>query len=309
MSWNKLGLIFDLSKQDIPWLKSHTMVPTPLELDDKIRLFYAGRSHTGESKMSYVDLDKNDPSKILYVHPDPLFDVGPMGTFDDSGTICTCAVKDGNMVYIYYTAYSMSVKVPYRNAIGVAVSEDGGNTFKRMFDGPVVDRSKFEPYFVISPWVVKKGNQWHMWYASCTRWILVDDKPESVYHIKYASSNDGINWNRNNKSCIVPIHEEEANARPTVIEEDGKWKMWFTFRGSRDFRDGLDSYRIGYAEAPIAEPENWTRLDDQAGIQPGPAEYDNLMQAYPSILELGERKILFYNGNGFGYNGICAAIK
>jgi predicted GH43/DUF377 family glycosyl hydrolase len=307
MGWKKLGLVFNLQEQNIPWLKSHAMVPTPLLFEDKIRVFYAGRSNEGESKIGYVDFMRDDPTKILYVHDKPIFDVGPLGTFDDSGTLSTCAVRDGDNTYIFYTAYSMSVKVPYRNSIGIAISTDGGNTFKRMFDGPIVDRSKYEPYFVISPWVVKRNNLWHMWYSSATNWILVDDKPESVYHIKYAHSTDGINWVRENASCILPVHKEEANARPTVIENNGNLKMWFTYRGSRDFRDGLDSYRIGYAESKIIGPTKWKRDDKNSGISPGPEEYDNLMQAYPAVIEVDGKTLLFYNGNGFGHDGFCCA--
>ena len=308
MAWKKLGLVFNLENYNIPWIKSHAMVPTPLIIGDKIRVFFAARSITGESKISYVDLDRSDPTKVIYVHDTPLFEVGTIGTFDDSGTLCTCAVNDGEKILLYYTAYSISVKVPYRNSIGVAVSEDGGQTFKRMFNGPIVDRNKDEPFFTISPWVIKKLGLWHLWYSSATEWILVDGKPESVYHIKYGSSSDGINWKRDNVSCILPLNKEEANARPTVIEEEGLWKMWFTFRGSRDFRDGLDSYRIGYAEAPIESPTQWKRLDVDSGIKPGPESFDNLMQAYPSVLVDGNKKWLFYNGNGFGYSGFCCAV-
>jgi predicted GH43/DUF377 family glycosyl hydrolase len=284
------------------------MTPTPLLFEDKIRVYYTGRNENGKSMISFVDLDRNDPKKILYAHNKSLFNVGDIGMFDDGGTICTSAVKVDNIIYLYYTAYSMSVTVPYRNSIGVAISHDGGNTFNRMFDGPILDRSIDEPFFVISPWVIKKGNNWHLWYASCDRWIVVDGKPESVYHIKYAHSRDGINWERKNDSCIYPLNKEEANARPTVIEEGGKWKMWFTYRGSRDFRDGMDSYKIGYAEADIDTPNKWTRMDKKSGIITGPGEYDNLMQAYPSILKVDNKKILFYNGNSFGTNGFCCAI-
>ena len=85
--------------------------------------------------------------------------------------------------------------------------------------------------------------------------------------------------------------------------------MWFTYRGSRDFRDGLDSYRIGYAEANIHSPNKWVRKDEKVGIKPGPDAFDNLMQAYPSVLKIDDKKIIFYNGNGFGVNGFCAAIS
>ncbi len=250
MKWEKIGLVFNLEVHKPHWLRSHAMTPTPIVLDEVIRVYFTGRDQHGESKISFVDFDKEDPSKLLYVHDKPIMDIGRMGMFDDCGTICTCAVSDGKDILLYYTAYSISYKVPYKNAIGLGISKDGGATFERAFDGPVLDRSKVEPYFVISPWVIRTDGIWHMWYASATDWIMVNDKPESVYHIKYAWSENGRDWQRENTSCILPVKDTEANARPTVLVEDGKFKMWFTHRGSSDFRDGSDSYRLGYAEAP-----------------------------------------------------------
>jgi hypothetical protein len=307
MGWKKLGLIFDLSKHNIQWLKSHAMVPTPLLLADRIRIYFSGRDQKGQSRISYIDLDRNDPAKVIYIHDRPLMEVGKIGTFDDSGTIATCATVNNSVIYLYYTAYSLSVTVPYRNSIGIASSIDNGKTFNRLFKGPIVDRSINEPYFTISPWVLQIGGIWHMWYASATDWLIVNGKPESIYHIKYAYSTDGIKWHRDNQSCILPITEEEANARPSVIQDGEKLKMWFCYRGSTDFRDGNDSYKIGYAEAHINKPTSWTRKDNLAGINCGPEQWDNQMQAYPAVLNTGKQKFLFYNGNGFGINGFCCA--
>jgi hypothetical protein len=218
----------------------------------------------------------------------------------------TCAVQHDSKVYLYYTAYNLRVTVPYSNSIGLAVSTDHGVTFERMFEGPVVDRSMVEPYFTISPWVLIENEHWHMWYASATGWITVGGKPESLYHIKYASSSDGVIWSRENLSCIPPQNDTEANARPTVVREEGRYKMWFCYRGSHSFRDGDDSYRIGYAES--TDGTNWSRLDAHAGIQPGPDEWDSLMQAYPAVVKVGGKTYLFYNGNGFGVQGFGAAV-
>lgn len=307
MSWKKLGLVFDIENVQIPWLRSHAMIPTPFLMDDRIRVFFTGRNTKGQSQVSYVDVDRSDPRSILYVHDQPLFDVGGIGTFDDCGILATCVVRDENKVYMYYTAYSIAGTVPYRNSIGVAISRDGGNTFSRMFNGPIVDRSRDEPFFTISPWVLKVGDLWHMWYASATGWIEVNGKPESLYHIKYAYSKDAIVWSRENVSCVHVLHPDEANARPSVVLDGDTWKMWFCYRGSADFRDGKDSYRIGYAEAPVAVPTCWHRDDASAGIACGPEPFDEKMQAYPCVCDVDGRRYLFYNGNGFGVDGFCCA--
>jgi hypothetical protein len=306
MSWRKLGQVFHLEEQKIRWIKSHAMIPTPLLLDDRIRVYFTGRDEQGHSRISFVDLDRQDPARILYVHDRPLLEVGKLGTFDDSGTLCTCAVQTENEVYLYYTAYNIRVTVPYSNSIGVALSRDGGVMFERMFEGPIVDRNMNEPYFTISPWVLREEGLWHMWYASGTGWIKVNDVPESLYVIKYAYSSDGIVWQRDNLTCIQPLTPHEANARPTVIKENGSYKMWFCYRGIQDFRDGSGSYRIGYAEGQ--SPVKWLRDDTKAGIEFAKDGWDSKMQAYPAIMTVDGNTYMFYNGNGFGATGFGCAI-
>jgi len=306
MAWKKLGLIFDLREHEISWIKSHAMLPTPLLLSDRIRVYFTGRDKHGHSRFSFVDLKREDPAEILFMHDQPLLAVGKPGTFDDSGTLCTCVVKNKKNIYLYYNGYNIRVVVPWSNAVGLAVSTDGGVTFERMFEGPIVDRNPKEPYFAISPSILREKRLWHMWYTAGTGWITTNDIPEPLYVVKYANSSDGIEWRRDNITCIPPLTIHEANARPAVIKEDGRYKMWFCYRGSQDFRDGSDSYRIGYAEAD--NPVGWLRDDTKAGIAVSAEGWDSKMQAYPAIVTVDNKKYMFYNGNGFGEVGFGCAV-
>ena len=306
MGWRKLGKIFDLEKHNIGWLKSHAMLPSPLLLDDRIRVYFTGRDENGHSRISFVDLDRNDPARIIYVHDRPLLDVGKIGTFDDSGTLGTFAIRKGRDVYLYYNGYNLRVTVPWSNAIGVAISQDGGTTFHRAYEGPVMDRTLHEPYFVITPCILREGDVWHMWYTSGTGWLVVNGRPEPLYVIKYASSFDGIVWQRSNVTCIQPAGPEEANARAAVCKDGALYRRWFIYRGSQDFRDGKGSYRIGYAESK--DKVTWTRLDQYAGIACSKDDWDSLMQAYPAAIDVGSDRYLFYNGNSFGATGFGCAV-
>jgi hypothetical protein len=305
MAWRKMGLIFDLQHYHIPWLKSHAMLPTPLLLDDRIRVYYTGRDQNGQSRISYVDLERSNPSVVMYVHELPLLELGKIGTFDDSGTLGVCAVKQGNDVYLYYNGYNRRVTVPWSNAVGLAISKDGGQTFRKAFEGPILDRTAREPYFAITPCILKTSDRWHMWYTSGTGWITVRGTPEPLYVIKYSHSGDGIIWKRENITCIQPLSPEEANARAAVVYDGGIYKMWFTYRGSQNFRDGSDSYRIGYATS--ADAVHWARRDGDAGISYSDDGWDSRMQTYPSVVDVNGKRYLFYNGNGFGQAGFGCA--
>jgi hypothetical protein len=307
MSWKKEGLIFETKGQQ-PWMVSHACVPTVHVLnEDTFRIFFAPRNAKGQSILTYFDVDAYNPKNVRYVHTEPCMPLGKLGTFDDGGIMPCCVVPTENGLYLYYVGWNPSGSVPYRNSIGLAVSHNGGQTFERMFDGALVDRSRTEPYFTASPWIMREEeNKWHMWYASSTGFVEVADKVEPLYIIKYAHSTNGVDWVRENHTCIQPKDQYEANARATVIKEDGLYKMWYCYRGSFDYRDGPQAYRIGYAESPNAR--DWQRLDDQAGISYSKTGWDSTMQTYPCVVQHHSKKYLFYNGNGFGKTGIGYAV-
>lgn len=308
MKWQRNGLIFNLNNYSFDWLRSHAMTPTPILMNDRIRVFYAGRNLEGQCCVSFFDLDLNDHDNIINYSKHPVLLPGKKGRHDDCGVICTSAVIVEKKLFLYYTAYSIAGTVPYRNSIGVAYSDDYGESFTKTFPGPILDRTNLEPYFVISPCVIKSGDQWHMWYASCTDWIEINSRLESLYHIKYASSINGVDWHQKNITCIPPEHKFEANARPSVIIHNTKLHMWYTYRGSNDFRDGVDSYKIAYAQGNIKDPTTWENKAKPINfVHSKSSTYDSSMQSYPGILQTDSRLLMFYNGNGFGIDGVCLA--
>lgn len=304
--WLKKGVILNIENYN-DWMVSHACVPTAINIDENtVRIFYAPRNKNGKSIPTYFDVEAGNPTKVKYIHNKPILELGELGTFDDDGIMPCSAVRvSENCIYLYYVGWNPSVSVPYRNAIGLAISNDNGQTFERAFQGAIVERNKLEPFFTASPYVLKENDKWHLWYASSTGFVVVNGKPEPLYEIKYAYSIDGIDWIRPNITCIPPSKPYECTARPTVIKEDGIYKMWFTFRGSFDYRDGSESYKIGYAESKDAV--NWIRNDEVSGIDLSEEGWDSKMQTYPSVIEIAAKKYLFYNGNGFGKTGIGLA--
>lgn len=67
---------------------------------------------------------------------------------------------------MYYIGWNPSTTVPTRNSIGLAVSDDNGFSFERMYDGPILDRTKDEPYYTGAVDVLKENNVWKIWYTS-----------------------------------------------------------------------------------------------------------------------------------------------
>jgi hypothetical protein len=196
---------------------------------------------------------------------------------------------------LYYIGWNRAASVPFRNALGVAISRDGGETFEKFSRGPVLDRSVFDPCFVASACVLREGPRWRMWYLSCVAW-----DPRHRYHIKYAESDDGIAWRRNGHVCIdFKDASEYAISRPSVIRDGDLYRMWYSYRG--------ESYRIGYAESE--DGVHWARKDDEAGIDVSAEGWDAEMIEYPHVIRHRGRLYLFYNGNGYGETGIGLAVE
>jgi len=306
MKWEKKGKIFECSKL-YDWNQTHTQEPTVDVVDDMFRIYYSTRDTQNRSSTSYFDVLADDPSKIVYTHSDFVLPLGDRGCFDDCGVMPSCIVDCGNRKYLYYIGWNVRNTIPYQLSLGLAVKDFGTNEFSRYSKGPILDRSTVDPYLCTTAFVMFQDEKWHMWYASGTGFTVVNDRVEPLYHIKYASSNDGINWLREGKVAIGYKNDFECTARPSVIFENGLFRMWYTYRGIVDYRENrLNSYSIGYAESDNGI--DWKRMDDKVGIKLSEQGWDSEMMAYPYVVNHKGTLYMFYNGNGFGQSGIGYAV-
>ena len=305
MRWIKKGLIFSPQNR-FKWMNSHAQVPTLLLKDDRLRVYFATRPKQTLSLTGYVDLDINNLSKIMYVHPEPILELGKIGEFDEHGTMPSSIIEKDGLIFLYYSGWQRTSNVPYNNFTGLAISEDGGNTFYKYKNNPVLGKTETEKYSATSPCAYFFNDIWHMWYTSGTKWVMVNDKYEHTYDIKYAYSKNGTDWTRTGETAIKQHSESEAITKPVVVQIGSIFHMWFCYRGSQDFRNGRDSYRIGYATSP--DLKKWQRNDQHSGIDVSINEWDASMIAYPAVTKINDQIIMIYNGNNFGAEGFGYAI-
>lgn len=258
------------------------------------------------SLTTFVDLDLEDPTRVLRIHTEPILQLGKPGTFDEHGIMPSCALRDGRRVLLYYSGWSRSSSVPYTNATGLAISHDSGKTFQKVSEGPILAKNLVDPYSATSPVVVREGDSWHMWYCAGTGWLKVREKYEHVYDIKSAQSDDGLHWRPLGKTSIAQRNQEEALTRPYVLTAEGRHHMWFCYRGSKTFRSGGDAYQIGYASS--TDLRHWERGTDAWGLERSESGWDSQMVAYPGVIRIGNTLRMFYNGNGFGASGFGMAV-
>jgi predicted GH43/DUF377 family glycosyl hydrolase len=305
MEWRKIGLIF-APKNAGGWMKTHAQVPTPLLCNGYLRVYFASRPKRNLSLTSFVDLDADDPTRIIRINSTPILLPGKPGAFDEHGIMPSCAIREGSRVFLYYSGWSRSVSVPYTNYTGLAISEDGGDTFEKVSDGPILGKSRSDPYSATSSVVLKEQDSWHMWYCSGTAWLKIGEKYEHTYDIKYAGSGNGIDWRPSGEASIVQKNKEEAITRPFVLKDNNGYQMWFCYRGSRSFRNGNDAYRIGYAHSD--DLRQWQRDDNKNCIGPSETGWDSKMVAYPALIRVKASTLMFYNGNDFGASGFGVAM-
>jgi predicted GH43/DUF377 family glycosyl hydrolase len=300
-SWSKRGLVFRPDKSR-PWMRSHACAPVPLQVEEDVfRVYFASRDDRNRSHVGFFELDVRD-NRILEISREPLLLPGPLGNFDDHGIYASCVVPDGERLMMYTIGWNPGVPQPlFYASIGLAVSEDGGRTFERYSPAPVLGRSEFDPCSVTGPMVQKEGGRYRMWYVSGYKWDEIDAVPRSWYHIKYAESSDGVQWERQGIVSIDHATPEEKNiGRPYVRLDGGVYRAWYGYNHG-------DGYRIGYAESN--DGVGFTRRDELAGISGTPGGLDGKMLAHPHVLTWRDQELMFYNGDGFGKEGVLLAVR
>jgi predicted GH43/DUF377 family glycosyl hydrolase len=298
-NWIKKGLIF-VPNQNYSWIKTHAALPIPINLNDEnLRIYFSSRDENNIASVGFLETNIKEPTKIKYITEKPILSPGSEGCFDDKGIMAHSMVSLNDKLYLYYTGWNVGQNVPFRWAIGLAISNDGGKTFEKFSNGPIMDRTTIDPYFVASPTVLLENGKWRMWYSSGLGWEKINGTKRIPYHIRYAESNDGINWQRNGKICIDFTNKNETRiGRPTIQKEDNIYKMWYSY--------ALEKYRIGYAES--LDGITWERKDDQAGIDISESDWDSEMIEYPFVFKYKGAKYMLYNGNDYGRTGFGYAI-
>ena len=305
MLWEKQGLIFTPSGEQ-EWSRSHASVPcVDNEHQEGIwRIYFSTRDSQNRSYPSYIDVEAGNPKNLLHVNEQPILDLGELGTFDNCGVMPSWILTHQGRKYLYYIGWTQRASVPYHNSIGLAISDDQGQSFTRYAKGPLFSPTPLEPYFTGTSCVLIENGVWKNWYMSCTKWEMIDGKAEPFYHLKYAESLDGIKWERRGSVAIDYKAETEGGVvRASVLKENGEYQMWYSYRGSHRYREDVtQSYRIGFACS--SDGINWQRRDEEAGIDISESGWDSQMIAYPHVVSYRGKKFLFYNGNTFGQSGI-----
>ena len=314
--WDKLGLIFNpaLDEERPNWRWNFAQGQNALIFKDFVRVYFCTRENPNElgqtvSRVAFVDLDRGNLKNVIKVSQKPVLELGSIGSFDEFGTYPFCPIRVNDLIYGYYGGVTRCESTPFNVAIGLAISEDNGLTFRKLGIGPILSYSFDEPFVVCSPKVRFYQGRYFMFYSSGTQWIKGDERPEICYKLRMAVSKDGVNWEKLHKNIIVDkLGQDEAQACGDVIFKNGIYHMFFCYRKSLDFRRNKENtYKIGYAHS--TDLLHWERNDDKVGISTSESDhdFDNEMVAYPNVFELDGNFYMLYLGNEVGKFGFGMA--
>lgn len=301
----KKGLIFS-PDQNLWWQQYYAILPTPILLDNLglIRVFFSTTCANKYGRLTYIDLDYNNPLKVINISDNYILDVGIEGSFDDCGVNPSSIIKVQNEYYLYYAGYQRHEKTPYSIFSGLAISKNL-TQFSRYKNTPILERTTLELSLRSAPSVVKLDEKYYMVYVSDHGWSKVDGalfngKKMPNYCLRIATSDNGIDWESIDDPIIYSLSENEFGfGRPYLFNKNGIYYLFYSIR-----RKNL-SYRIGYAIS-YDNCKTWERRDDIKGFDISENGWDSEMICYAAPISVGNKIYIFYNGNkngesGFGY--------
>lgn len=298
MKIEKHGQIY-CPNNDNDWMIDTFMTPHARVIRDGVIRIWGGiRDKDGISRITHIDVDADDPFKVLNVSKTPDLDIGIDGTFDDNGVIMGDVVEADDKLYMYYVGFQHVQKAKFYAFSGMAISDDNGDTFKRYSSAPVMDRTDFGKFGRCIHTVLHEDGIFKCYYAIIHDWHYFNGTPYPAYNIWYAESEDGIHFPTEDNHLCVDCNEQEYRiGRPKVYHlDDGSYIMLYT----RDFI--TKDYVIGMARSN--DGINWTRTDDEFVLPKSESGWDSEMTCYPVLLPYKDKMYVFYGGNGMGKTGV-----
>jgi predicted GH43/DUF377 family glycosyl hydrolase len=203
----------------------------------------------------------------------------------DSGTIHAASViREGDLYRMWYSASGAQ-----GNGIGTAQSSDRIN-WEKYPHNPLItpgpedyDNSSF-----FAPMVIRDGDHYKMWYTAVNQ--------SYVWSIALATSPDGYDWTKHpGNPVLIPgteWYDRERVSGPSILLEDGMFKMWFTCQNRPQI-----GYGIGYATS--IDGIDWVKHPDPVLLAEGDGP-DNGSVRSPSVVKGKDGYEMWYRGIGKG---------
>jgi beta-lactamase class A len=214
------------------------LISAPYVLYDggQFHMWYSAANYAGKWSIDYA----TSPDGIEWAKygDNPLFAAAGTGRWDAVYVAEPCVLYNGSFFQMWYNGASRVTET----LLGYAVSPDGVHWTPFQEDQPVLDvgpRDAWDDFAVARAHVLYDGEQYKMWY---------EGHDGSTWRIGYATSPDGIRWQRPTDHPILDLGpagawDSQVVSEPYVLFDGRTYWLWYSGY------DG-DLYRVGLATAP-----------------------------------------------------------
>jgi predicted GH43/DUF377 family glycosyl hydrolase len=342
-SWVKRGVLL---KPGFAGPQSSKLVSCPSVVklpDGRLRMYFWAADGVppwhGRHVILAAEADPQNPFVWKLLSARPLVEPDASGNIRDRGVSFpfVLARDDGPWLMYYGTWGTWAPPEEISNRTGLAISDDKGITWRVVKETaiPLGKKGSYDGGLTGSVSIVRDApNLYRMWYTAGERYVHFGERNRGIVHVGYATSTDGINWNKAKEPALwarvgAVDPYEAVLGKPNVLKVDGVYHMWFSVyampRGakpsdpSEKYQPAKDAdrsdwqritseelgYHIEYARS--TDGEHWERRFDQPVMTLSPGEFDSKNQSYPMVIDMGSRLWMFYVGNEFGSTGIGLA--
>ena len=187
--------------------------------------------------------------------------------------------------------------------IGHTTSKDGIHWEMPSVVLASVPGSDWEGYEVNRPTLVKRNGLYHMWYTGQT---VSSEFTKASSSIGYATSVDGLNWERHPEPVMRPEYpwEKYALMCPFVLwdEENSIYRMWYS--GGEQYEPDA----IGYATSK--DGIHWDRLENPIFVPRADSYWQCKKVTAPFVLEVDGGYVMYYIGfDGSGHSAVGAVCS
>ena len=279
---------------------SQGMNSRPVALDENtVRVYFGKRGRGGG--ICYFDVDPREPEKLLGPVVGPIITTGQAGSYDDDWVLCPEPARlSETHLRMYYAAKKTGGFFNKVWSLACADSFDNGQTWTKYKGNPIMETTDdaWESGAVGFTSIERDERGWRMWYLG------TDTSSNAVKQIGYATSADGLKWNRHASNPVLGVNpdnpwEKGAIAVARLIRDGKLYRAWYCCYPQNN------TYAIGSAES--VDGISWVRTPDNPVLKGSGQGWDSSMAAYPGVARVGNRYLMWYSGNGYGASGVGLA--
>jgi len=268
------------------WMEDQTANPDLLRRGDIYHLYFRGQ-RGGHDRIGVATIPADQFDGITWhIHPEPVIDVGPPGSWDADHVLDPATVEVNGRVFLYYSA--VSPRCPSSVAprcVCLATSHDG------------IHFSKYEGNPIIigggGPEVVWRDGVFHLYY-----WREVPGRTGFELHL--ATSTNGHDFTPYPHNPVLPVGpagawDSHTVETPRIMREEETYVMFYA--GS----DRHDDYPAHAGIATSTDLMHWTKSPPNPVFSRGEAgTWDEGAIWFTTVERIGDHYYLWYEGYGGG---------